>query len=64
MTSAADCTWPDFQFSSIAEAEYHLAALKVSLAMAQEEGYNCYPLQDDIAELKELILNCSLNPDF
>jgi hypothetical protein len=64
MISTADLGWPDFQFASIADAEAHLAALKVSLAMAQEEGYICGPLQDDIRELEDLILDCSFNPDF
>lgn len=36
MISAADCTWPEFHFSSIEEAEEALADLKLSQAMAEE----------------------------
>jgi len=64
MITAADCTWPDFHFATIADAEDHLAALKVSLAMAESEGFKCGPLLDDIAELEQLIFDCSLDPDF
>jgi hypothetical protein len=64
MITAADCTWPEFHFGSIEEAEEALAALKVSLAMAESEGFKCGPLIDDIAELEQLIFDCSINPDF
>jgi hypothetical protein len=64
MISAADLSWPYYHFSTLADAEDHLQSLKVSLAMAEAEGFKCGPLQDDIAELEELIFNCSLDPDF
>ena len=64
MISTADLSWPHYHFSTLADAEDHLAALKVSLALAESEGFKCGPLQDDIAELEELIFNCSIDPDF
>jgi hypothetical protein len=64
MISAADCTWPDYHFETVADAEDHLASLKVSLAMAESEGFKCGPLLDDIAELEQLIFDCSIDPDF
>ena len=64
MIAAADCTWPEFTFGSLEDAEEHLTALKVSLAMAQDEGFKCGPLQDDILELEDLISLCRDNPNF
>ena len=64
MISAADCTWPEFTFASLEDAEQHLTALKVSLSMAQDEGFKCGPLQDDILELEDLISMCRDNPNF
>jgi hypothetical protein len=64
MISTADLSWPYYHFSTLADAEDHLAALKVSLAMAETEGFKCGPLLDDIAELEQLIFDCSINPDF
>jgi hypothetical protein len=64
MITAADCTWAEITFGSLADAEDHLAALKVSLAMAEAESFKCGPLIDDIAELEQLIFDCSINPDF
>jgi hypothetical protein len=64
MISTAHLSWPYYHFETVADAEDHLAALKVSLALAESEGFKCGPLQDDIAELEELIFNCSIDPDF
>jgi hypothetical protein len=64
MITAADCTWPYYNFSTLADAEDHLASLKVSLAMAESEGFKCGPLLDDIADLEQLISDCSIDPDF
>jgi len=62
--TAADCTWPEFTFGSLEEAEAALADLKLSQAMAEEEGFKCGPLQDDILELEDLISTCRDNPNF
>jgi hypothetical protein len=64
MITAADLSWPYYHFSTLADAEDHLAALKVSLAMAEAEGFKCGPLIDDIAELEQLIFDCSTDPNF
>jgi hypothetical protein len=64
MINTADLSWPHYHFETVADAEDHLASLKVSLAMAEAEGFKCGPLIDDIAELEQLIFDCSINPDF
>jgi hypothetical protein len=64
MISAADCTWPEFHFGSLEEAEEALADLKLSQAMAEEEGYTGGRWPDLIQELEELISSCRDNPNF
>jgi hypothetical protein len=64
MITAADCTWPEFHYASIEEAEEALADLKLSQAMAEEEGYKGGRWLDRIQELEELISTCRENPNF
>jgi hypothetical protein len=64
MISAADCTWPEFHFSSLEEAEEALASLKLSQAMAEEEGYSGGRWLDLIQELEDLVSLCRDNPNF
>ena len=64
MISAADCTWPEFHFDSLEEAEQALADLKLSQAMAEEEGYKGGRWPDLILELEDLISLCGDNPNF
>jgi hypothetical protein len=64
MISAADCTWPEITFGSLEEAEEALASMKLSQAMAEEEGYKGGRLLDDIKELEDLISLCRQNPNF
>ena len=64
MISAADCTWPEFYFGSLEEAEDALASLKLSQAMAEEEGYRGGRWPDLILELEELISICREDPNF
>jgi len=64
MISAADCTWPEFHYGSLEEAEEALASLKLSQAMAQEEGYSGGRWPDLILELEELISTCREDPNF
>jgi len=64
MITAADCTWPEFHFASIEEAEEALADMKLSLAMAEEEGYKAGRWPELIQELEELISLCRQDPNF
>jgi hypothetical protein len=64
MITAADCTWPEITFGSLEEAEEALASMKLSQAMAEEEGYKGGRLLDDIKELEELISSCRQDPNF
>jgi hypothetical protein len=64
MISAADCTWPEITFASIEEAEEALADMKLSQAMAEEEGYRGGRWPDLIQELEELISLCREDPNF
>ena len=64
MISAADCTWPEFHCGSLGEAEEALASLKLSQAMAEEEGYTGGRWPDLILELEELISICREDPNF
>jgi hypothetical protein len=64
MISAADCTWPEITFGSLEDAKDALASLKLSQAMAQEEGYSGGRWPDLISELEELISTCREDPNF
>ena len=64
MISAADLSWPEFHFSSLEEAEEALADLKLSQAMAEEEGHKGGRWPDLILELEDLISMCRDNPNF
>jgi hypothetical protein len=64
MITAADCTWPEITFGSLEEAEDALASLKLSQAMAEEEGYSGGRWPDMILELEDLISICQDNPNF
>jgi hypothetical protein len=64
MISAADCTWPEITFGSLEEAEDALASLKLSQAMAEEEGYSGGRWPDLILELGDLISLCREDPNF
>jgi hypothetical protein len=64
MISAADCIWPEITFGSLEEAEEALASLKLSQAMAEEEGYSGGRWLDRIQELEDLISLCRENPNF
>jgi len=64
MISAADCNWPEITFASLEEAEKALASLKLSQAMAAEEGYTGGRWPDLILELEELISICREDPNF
>ena len=64
MISAADGTWPEFHYGSLEEAEIALASLKLSQAMAAEEGYTGGRWPDLILELEELISICREDPNF
>ena len=64
MISAADCTWAEFHYASLEEAEEALASLKLSQAMAEEEGYTGGRWPDLILELEELISICREDPNF
>jgi hypothetical protein len=64
MISAADCTWAEFHFASLEEAEEALADLKLSQAMAKEEGYRGGRWPVLILELEELISTCRQDPNF
>ena len=64
MITAADCTWPEFTFGSLEEAEEALASLKLSQAMAEEDGYSGGRWPDLISELEELISTCREDPNF
>jgi hypothetical protein len=64
MITAADLSWPEFTFGSLEEAEDALASLKLSQAMAEEEGYKGGRWPDLILELEELISTCKEDPNF
>jgi hypothetical protein len=64
MITAADCTWPECHFASLEEAEEALASMKLSQAMAEEEGYKGGRWLDRIQELEELISTCRQDPNF
>jgi hypothetical protein len=64
MISAADLSWPEITFASIEEAEETLADLKLSQAMAEEEGCKGGRWLDDIRELEDLISLCRSDPNF
>jgi hypothetical protein len=64
MITAADCNWPEFYFASLEDAEDALASLKLSQAMAEEEGYKGGRWPDLIQELEELISTCREDPNF
>ena len=64
MISAADCIWPEITFGSLEEAEEALADMKLSQAMAEEEGYTGGRWPDLILELEELISTCREDPNF
>jgi len=64
MITAADCTWPEITFGSLEEAEDALASLKLSQAVAEEEGYKGGRWLDRIQELEELISTCRQDPNF
>jgi hypothetical protein len=64
MITAADLSWPEFHFNSLEEAEEALADLKLSQAMAEEEGYKGGRWPDLILELEDLISMCRDNPNF
>jgi len=64
MITAADCTWPEFHFASIEEAEEALANMKLSQAMAEEQGCKGGRWPDLILELEELISLCREDPNF
>jgi hypothetical protein len=64
MITAEDCTWPEITFASLEEAEEALASLKLSQAMAEEEGYSGGRWPDLIQELEELISTCREDPNF
>jgi hypothetical protein len=64
MITAEDCTWPEITFASIEEAEEALASMKLSQAMAEEEGFKGGRSLDDIKELEDLISLCRQDPNF
>ena len=64
MITAEDCTWPEFHFASLEHAEDALASLKLSQAMAAEEGYTGGRWLDRIQELEQLISSCREDPNF
>lgn len=64
MITAEDCTWPEFHYASLEEAEEALASLKLSQARAEEEGYTGGRWPDLIQELEELISLCREDPNF
>jgi len=64
MITAEDCAWPEFHYGSLEEAEEALASLKLSQAMAEEEGYTGGRWPDLILELEELISFCREDPNF
>jgi hypothetical protein len=64
MITAEDCTWPEVHFASLEDAEDALADLKLSQAMAEEDGYSGGRWPDLIQELEELISICQDNPNF
>jgi hypothetical protein len=64
MISTADLSWPEFHFASLEDAEDALASLKLSQAMAEEEGYRGGRWPDLIQELEELISICREDPNF
>ena len=64
MITAEDCTWPEFHFASLEEAEEALADMKLSQAMAEEEGYKAGRWPELIQELEELISLCRQDPNF
>ena len=64
MITAEDCTWPEITFASLEDAEDALASLKLSQAMAAEEGYTGGRWPDLILELEDLISLCREDPNF
>ena len=64
MITAEDCTWPEFHFASLEDAEEALADMKLSQAMAEEEGYKAGRWPELIQELEELISLCRQDPNF
>jgi len=64
MISVADLSWPEFHYASLEDAEDALASLKLSQAMAEEEGYRGGRWLDRIQELEELISTCREDPNF
>jgi hypothetical protein len=64
MITAADLSWPDFHYASLEDAEDALASLKLSQAIAEEEGYSGGRWLDRIQELEELISSCREDPNF
>lgn len=64
MISAADLSWPEITFASLEDAEDALASLKLSQAMAEEEGYKGGRWLDRIQELEDLISLCREDPNF
>ena len=64
MITAEDCTWPEITFASLEHAEDALASLKLSQAMAEEQGFKGGRWPDLIQELEELISLCKLDPNF
>jgi len=64
MISTVDLSWPEFHFASLEDAEDALASLKLSQAMAEEEGYSGGRWPDLILELEELISTCREDPNF
>jgi hypothetical protein len=63
MITAADCTWPEFHYGSLEEAEEALASLKLSQAMAEKDGYFGGRWPDLILELENLISLCREGPN-
>jgi hypothetical protein len=64
MITAADCIWPEFHYGSLEEAEEALASLKLSQAIAEEEGFTGGRGPDLILELEDLISLCREDPNF
>ena len=64
MITAEDCTWAEITFGSLEDAEDALASLKLSQAMAEEDGHKGGRWPDLIQELEELISLCREDPNF
>ena len=64
MITAEDCTWPEITFGSLEDAEDALASLKLSQAMAEEQGFKGGRWLDRIQELEDLISICREDPNF